>query len=302
VRQISKHYLQSESWRRLRSEFRKEKGFNLQILTSPRLRLVGHVAHERRRRSIFHDHVLEAFYGPYPETGTPSHQLPIEVLRKIREIGKQFDADIVRLHSYESEPLGYYTLSEFVALLSTEKCAYKFMQRWTSIYPLDLHTPRQLNHGDASVRKNLRKASAIKIIRANSAEEIEEFLVKNASIKNRKRPKRREIRAYKEHNEHCVFFIAYDESMRACLGTLGFVHDDVSAMEVMSSTAKGPHSRGVQEKLHLACFDEAKNLNLRFFDLAGLEMASDKSWNSVAKFKMKFGGNTVESGFIEFTV
>jgi hypothetical protein len=300
MEQISRHYLQSDEWKKLRSAYRGETGFDEPLSSAPSLRLLGHIARERRRRSIFYNRVLESFHGPYHE-GTDSVEiLPKDIVSRIQKIGLHFNADVIRIHGYLSRLNGYHSIDEYIFLLSNSEIPFKYTKTWTSIYKLELHTIANLTQSDSTMRKNLRKASNIEVIRAENSEQIEEFLLNNASIKNHAKPKPYEIQAYREFNRDCTFFMAFDKDAGKCVGTLGFVHDNTSAMEMMSSTAKGAGARGVQEKLHLACFDEAKNLGLKFFDLAGLEKAPDGSWNSIARFKLKFGGEIVEAGFVEF--
>jgi lipid II:glycine glycyltransferase (peptidoglycan interpeptide bridge formation enzyme) len=172
----------------------------------------------------------------------------------------------------------------------------------TSIYDLDVHNFGELASATKSTRKNLRHAQKIEIVQVKSEEEIKQYFKELSRIKGRKDPEERELEANAKYSSHRFLFLAQDPFSGKCVGTLGFIHDNYMAVEIASSTLKGPEMRGVQEKLHLHAFDMAKKSGLRKFDLAGLERESGGDWNSIAKFKLKFGGTIVTQGFIEVDI
>lgn len=296
---LSVHYLQSEAWLHLRCDFRKQKGVNVLLLPERQLRLIGHIAQERRARSIIQDSVLEIFYGPGLLDESVEIEISSEATGHLIQIALEHSIRKLRIFSYSNSNFGYYTLDEYKKCFREMGIDYKVKLSNTLIYPLNEHNYGTLDECDASVRKNLRKASEIRIIKAESPDQIEEYLVQHALLKAKRPPKPREISAYQRWKEGCVLFLAFNSTGTRCLGTLGFVHDDYLGTEIASATAKGPEARGAQEKLHLACFDEAKRLGLNKFDLAGIERDASGSWNSIARFKMKFGGQLVETGILE---
>ena len=93
--------------------------------------------------------------------------------------------------------------------------------------------------------------------------------------------------------------MAYNAIDNYCVGILGVTHDDYWATEIGSSAAKRLDVRTNKERLHLTAFKQAKSLGLKKFNLARLECNSGGACNSIAKFKMKFGGELIERGYIE---
>ena len=302
MRRISRHYLQSNSWKHLRNHFHNELGFDESVSADGSLRLVGHISRERRRRSFLHNYVLEAFFGPYQISSGNSPIVSKETIDYIMAIALRLNTHLIRLHSYKDTDFAYVTLSEFSSILQEDKIPFIEHCSSTLIYNLLEHEFNSLDACSASVRKNLRKASEIKIVRASEPVQIAEFFRQLSLLKGKRAPRNREVEAYQNWREGCILFLAYDANYERCLGTLGFVHDNHLATEIASSTAKGVGARGVQEKLHLACFDQAKEIGLEKFDLAGLERNFDGEWNTISKFKLKFGGEITSNGFIEIDV
>jgi hypothetical protein len=293
------HYLQTVAWSRLRSEFRKERAIETTLSSKTYPKFIGHIALERRTRSVLRERVLEYAFGPSREILDHGEDFSLEVFEQIVKIARNHRVQKIRIHSYTHVNFGYVTLKEYTDILTKGGISFTTHPSMTLMYELDKHEYNSLSNCDASVRKNLRKANDVRIIVANTPEIVHDFLISHAQIKVRKAPQSHEITAYQNWQEGCVLLLAYDSTGIRCLGTLGFVHDDFLATEIASSTSKGPEARGVQEKLHLASFDEAKKLGIKKFDLAGLENNAEGLWNSIAKFKIKFGGEFIESGFIE---
>lgn len=294
-----RHYLQSDSWLNLRTDYQKVEGIFYHFPDASGMSLVAHLPVERTRRSFIRTKVLEIFYGPASESPSFSPHLDFQIYEQIVEIARLHRARKIRIHGYMSTDFGYVTLNDYSEILERARIPFTLHPSSTMIYELDEHTYNSLNACESSVRKNLRKASEMRIVIAKTPDQIRDFLVQHASIKGKREPRTHEIEAYQNWQDGCVLILAYNSADNRCLGTLGFVHDDYLATEIASSAAKGPEARGVQEKLHLTAFDEAKRLGLKKFDLAGLERDSDGNWNSRAKFKMKFVGELVETGYIE---
>jgi len=245
---------------------------------------------------------LEIFFGPASEAPRFNPHLDLRIYEEIAQIARLHGAKKIRIHGYMSMDFGYITLSEYLEVLERERIHFTTHSSMTLIYELEKHDYNSLSSCDASVRKNLRKASDLRIIIATTPDQIRDFLVQHALIKGIREPKTHEIRAYQDWRDGCVLLLAYNSIDKRCLGTLGFAHDDYLATEIASSAAKGPDARGVQEKLHLQAFDMAKKIGLKKFDLAGLERNNTGEWNSIANFKLKFGGIVVKQGYIDIAV
>jgi hypothetical protein len=294
-----RHYLQSDSWLNLRTDYQKVEGIFYEFPNVSYMSLVAHLPVERTRRSFIRTTVLEFYFGPSSESLSISPYLDSRVYEQIAQIARLHGAKKIRFHGYLSTDFGYVTLNEYSEVLQKARDPFTLHPSSTWIYDLAEHKYNSLDGCESSVRKNLRKASDIRIVKVTTPDQIRDFLLQHALIKGRGEPKLHEIRAYQDWQDGCVLMLAYNSIDNRCLGTLGFVHDNYLATEIASSSAKGPESRGVQKKLHLTGFDEAKKLGLKKFDLAGLERDSDGNWNSIAKFKMKFVGELVDTGYIE---
>ena len=296
---MPKHYLQTATWLNLRREFRKEVALEISLASRTYPNLIGHIAIERRQRSIFRNRVFEFSFGPTREIVNLEEGFSLEVFEQIAKVTLNHGVRKIRIYSYANVNLGYVTLKEYSDVLTEAGIPFTIHHTMTLMYDLEKHNYNSLSQCEASVRKNLRRANNVQIIVAKTPEQIHAFLNAHAQIKGRKRPKSHEVSAYQNWQEGCVLLIAYDSVSNYYLGTLGFVYDNFLATEIASSTAKGPDARGVQEKLHLASFDEAKKLGLKKFDLAGLENDLEGNWNSIAKFKLKFSNEFIETGFLE---
>jgi lipid II:glycine glycyltransferase (peptidoglycan interpeptide bridge formation enzyme) len=293
------HYLQSLEWLNLRSEGLGVEGVNAELNKEPLVKVVGHISFEKVKRLSRNRRVLEIFFGPYFDLSTSNPDLEAEILNRLISLAEIKSCKVIRLMAYENEAERYFSLGRIQDALNSNCVPYKFKELETSMYDLELHHFGELISASKSSRKNLRHAAQIVIVEAKSEEQIRMYFQELSRMKGRKSLNKRELDANARFSSHRYLFLAQESLTGRYVGTLGFIHDNYLAMEIASSTEKGPEMRGVQEKLHLRAFDVAKKIGLKKFDLAGLERNNTGEWNSIANFKLKFGGAVVREGLIE---
>lgn len=296
------HYLQTLEWKYLKSEGLGLEGLFEVLNDEPLVSVVGHISSQKPKRFSRKRRVLEIFFGPYFDLSKSNLEFEAQVLNNLVALAKRKSCQEIRHMAYVGEGDRYFSLGRLESALKAIPIPYAVRELETSIYDLDLHIFGELNSASRSSRKNLRHAAEIQIIQAKSEGEIKQYFKELSRIKGRQVPEERELEANAKYSSHRFLFLAQKPFSGECVGTLGFIHDNYMAVEIASSTLKGPEMRGVQEKLHLHAFDMAKKSGLKKFDLAGLERESGGDWNSIAKFKLKFGGTIVKQGIIDINI
>jgi hypothetical protein len=278
------HYLQSSEWVNLKEHATGYK--KVEILIGEEFSLRGNIV-KRRNPLKRLDKEIAVYFGPNFATKNIMSDTVLfkSALLNLAKIGIK-KITFLNFENWQVYPTGELLKSilEISGFHFTEK------RSQTSVIDLNSLNNLEVKNFHSSVYKNLRKAESVLLFKVKDIDDYKEFLFAHSTIKGLPLPNKNFIDAYYQNSKHTQLFIAKSGVTNRIIGTLGFFHDEIMATEVMSSIDRTATEKGVQERLHVELFQRALELGLSYFDLSGLNIDGSGEWDSISKFKLKFGG------------